>query len=125
VHILFLDESGTPPSPHKIKNRYFVIGGLAIPEGKWSKLRDGLLGLKRRRKLRGEIKWRYFAPDNTEKENPMRDLGLEERNSIREEIYESIIVKERSVRTIACVTCIEAAYRMPSIVDRDDLYKFT
>src|SRR5450631_2381486 len=122
---MFLDESGNCPNRDKIRNKYFVIGGLAVPEGKWLKLRDGLLGMKHRRGLRGEIKWRYFAPNNEEESNPMKGMSPDQRNSIRTEIYESIICKEPSVRTIACVTCIEAAYQMPTIVDRDVLYKFT
>lgn len=64
VHILFIDESGTAPNPKKVKNKYFVIGGIIIPEAKWRKLSDLLQGLKIRRKLRGELKWRYFAIDD-------------------------------------------------------------
>jgi Protein of unknown function (DUF3800) len=46
MHILFVDESGTPPSPDKPKNKYFVIGGVIIPEDHWHTVRDALNGDK-------------------------------------------------------------------------------
>jgi hypothetical protein len=125
VHILFIDESGTPPSPQKLRHKYFVIGGIIVPEEKWHKMRDGILGLKLRRKIVGEIKWRYFAPGNNEAPNPMKDMSKDIRDAIRSEIYEKIICSERSIKTIGCVTCIEAAYDRPTINTRDDLYEHT
>lgn len=122
--MLFLDESGTPPSPGKLRHFYFVIAGVIIPEESWRGLRDALMGMKIRRKLRGEIKWRYFAPENADETNPMRKLPAEERDEIRSEIYK-IICADKAVRSIACVTCIEAAYAMSSINNRDDLYEAT
>ncbi len=56
MHILFMDESGTPAKPEAKGAQYFVVGGLIVPEGKWHTLRDGLLGLKIRHKVRGELK---------------------------------------------------------------------
>jgi hypothetical protein len=64
MHLFFLDESGTPPSPTKQIDRYFVVGGLAIPDGVWHKVRDSFHGMKVRRKLNGVIKWRYFTAQN-------------------------------------------------------------
>lgn len=125
MHILFIDESGTPPSPQKLRHKYFVIGGIIIPEEKWHKMRDGILGLKLRRKILGEIKWRYFAPGNNEASNPMKDMSKDVRDAIRLEIYGKIICSERSIKTMGCVTCIEAAYDRPTINTRDDLYENT
>lgn len=51
MHLLFVDESGTPPSPGKLKNKYFVIGGIIIPEGKWHPLKDEIMGMKLRRRV--------------------------------------------------------------------------
>jgi len=81
--------------------------------------------LKVRRKIRGEIKWRYFAPGNQDENNPMRNMGQHERDSIREEIYTDIICAEKSIKSIACVTCVEAAYAMPTCESRVDLYGYT
>jgi hypothetical protein len=124
VHIFFIDESGTPPSPGKGKDKYFVIGGLVIPDSVWHGIRDLVVGMKIRRGLRGEIKWRYFAPGNHDPANPMLGRAERERNDIREELYQ-IICSVKSVKSIACVTCVESAYKMGSIADRDDLYHFT
>jgi hypothetical protein len=121
MHILFIDESGTPPSPDKPKNKYFVIGGVIIPEDQWHSVRDALMGMKVRRRLRGELKWRYFAPGNDDDANPMRKLSQPERDSVREEIYH-IITNHRSVRFIVCVASVEAAFALPSIQAREDLY---
>jgi len=109
MHILFVDESGTPPSPNNPKNKYFVIGGAIIPEDQWHTVRDALMGMKVRRKLRGELKWRYFAPGNDDDTNPMRKLSQSERDSIREEIYR-MITSHKAVRSIACVASVEAAF---------------
>ena len=125
MHLLFVDESGTPPNLTKRKNNYFVIGGIVVPEGQWHKLRDALKGLKLRYGIRGEVKWRYFSPDNDDERNPMRRMNSTERNAIRDEIFRKIICGERSLRAIACVCCIDAAYEMGSVNNRDDLYEGT
>lgn len=125
MHLLFLDESGTAPGPCKNKHKYFVIAGLAIPEGQWHHLNDSLLGMKTRRGLRGELKWRYFAPGNNENANPMLGLPQAERNTIREEIYTKIIGPSRSIKAIACVCCVEAAYTLSTIKNSADLYAGT
>jgi len=124
MHILFLDESGTAPRPQDERPNYFVVGGIIIPETSWHRLRDGLLGLKIRRGVRGEIKWRYFAPNNTEPLNPMRALPQAERDAIREDIYK-LMASETAVRTLACVSSRQAAYAMASINTQDDVYHAT
>ena len=124
MHILFLDESGTPPPPNKLRDRYFVIGGLVIPDAMWHKVRDLVNGMKIRRKLNGELKWRYFAERNQDDLNPMKSLSQAQRNEIRTELY-GIICSIKSIRSIACVTCIESAYQMPTCKSADDLYHFT
>lgn len=121
MQILFLDESGTPPKPGAAEPRYFVAGGVMIPIGVWQSLRDGLYGLKIRRGLRGELKWRYFAAANDDARNPMRDLDADTRNEIRSELY-ALICKHRAVRAIACVVSAEAAYEMASVNEPADIY---
>jgi hypothetical protein len=74
MHILFVDEAGTPPKPGQQYPRYFVVGGIIVPENVWHRIRDAMLGLKIRRRIRGEFKWRYFSPDNDDQKNPMRKL---------------------------------------------------
>lgn len=56
MHLLFIDESGTPPNPIGQEIQYFVMGGIVIPDEKWIEVRGKLVGLKRRRGYRGELK---------------------------------------------------------------------
>lgn len=124
MRILFADESGTPPQPNKDYPKYFVVGAIIIPEAVWSRMRDALLGLKVRKGIRGEFKWRYFSPDNDQPSNPMRKLSQDERDEIRTEIYR-VITNEKSVRTIASVCSISAAYEIRSVSTPDDIYHLT
>lgn len=124
MHIFFLDESGTPPSPAKLRDKYFVVGGLVIPDGVWGKVRDSLQGMKVRRKLGGELKWRYFAGANVDAANPMRAMTQSERNEIRAEMYQ-IICGTKSIKAMACVCCIKAAYGRPDVTTCDDLHHYT
>jgi hypothetical protein len=124
MKILFLDESGTPPRPDQQTQRYFVIAGAIVPEASWTKLRDALLGMKIRRKIRGELKWRYFAPGNNEAQNPMRALDQGIRDLIRTELYQ-MIASDRSIILIAGVCSIPAAYAMASINDQQGIYNLT
>jgi len=79
------------------------------------------MGIKIRRKIRGEIKWRYFAPNNEEARNPMRGLAQAERDAIREEIYR-LMSSEAGIKTLACVASREGAYAMASINTQEDIY---
>ena len=124
MQFLFVDESGTAPPPSKVRDAHFVIAGISIPDGAWASLRDGVFGMKIRRQLVGELKWRYFAPTNTDPKNPMRHMLPDERDEIRREVY-SIITAHKSVKVIACVAHIESAYKLPHVQDADDLYHNT
>lgn len=121
MHMLFMDESGTPARPGQKLPKYFVVGGIIIPMATWQSLRDGVQGLKIRLKLRGEIKWRYFSPTNDDAHNPMRQLAYEDRNAVRDELYQ-LICAHRSVKTLACVVSCTAAYRMASVNSPQDIY---
>lgn len=124
MQLFFLDESGTPPSPGKLRDKYFVVGGLVIPDGIWSKTHDALHGMKVRRGVFGELKWRYFAPANKDAANPMREMDVATRNEIRTEMYQ-IICSAKSIKAMACVASITASYDLPHIQNCDDLYHFT
>jgi len=125
MQLLFIDESGTPPKPGKAHPGYFVMAGVVIPEYTWSGIRDALLGLKLRRQIRGEIKWRHFAPDNDDATNPMCRLDQNERDAIREEMFGIITKPRNGVTSIAAVCSAEAAYKMPSVDSQEDIYHLT
>jgi hypothetical protein len=124
VHILFVDESGTPPKSPKPDQKYFVMAGLIIPEEVWHDIHAKFEGMKRTFKIYGEIKWRYFAPGNTDEKNPMREMSQALRDMIRARIYQ-IITRHKSVKCIGCVTSISAAFQYPGIQSADDLYHLT
>jgi hypothetical protein len=77
--------------------------------------------MKLRLGLRGELKWRYFAPGNDDAHNPMRKLNQPERDSVRHEVY-AILTRHSAIRSIVCVASVEAAFALPSIQTREDLY---
>lgn len=126
MHILFVDESGTPPKPTAdfSRQKYFVIGGAIVHESAWQRMRDSLLGLKARRKIRGELKWRYFAPGNDDIRNPLRGVSQPDRDAIRTEVFHLINI-DPGITCLACVAHAEAAYRHESIKNTDDLYHAT
>lgn len=121
MHLLFVDESGTPPKPGRQALEYFVIAGLVIPEDRWPGLRDKLVGLKRREKYRGEVKWRYFAPNNQDGANPMKEWEQARKNEFRDSIF-SIITDSKSCRIVACSCEAPTVYGLGNVNDQMDLY---
>jgi len=121
MHLLFVDESGTPPKPDNGRREFFVIAGLVIPEDRWQGMSDKFSGLKIRERYRGEVKWRYFAPNNRDQDNPMLDWSQERRNSFRDSVF-SIISETRSCKIIACISDSIAAYKLGNVNSQGDLY---
>lgn len=80
-----------------------------------------LNGLKIRKKYHGELKWRFFAPDNSDDDNPMLDWDREDKEAFRKDVF-GIITSEKSVRIVAAVCDAEAAYKLPSIKEQQDIY---
>lgn len=121
MHLLFVDESGTPPKASVEAQNYFVIAGLVIPEDRWSGMREKLVGLKRSDGYRGEVKWRFFAPNNENDDNPMRGWDQDRRNSFREKLF-SIIISQRSAKIVAGIAECPTAYTLGNVNDQSDLY---
>ena len=121
MHLLFVDESGTPPKPNGNEQAYFVIAGLVIPEDRWQGMNDKLSGLKLREKYRGEIKWRFFAPNNHDDENPMAEWDQPRRNRFRDDVF-SIITETKSCKIIACSSESLTAYGLGNVNSQEDLY---
>ena len=121
MHLCFIDESGTPAKPTAEKPRFFVIAGLVIPEDKWTAVAARLHGLKTRFQYRGELKWRYFAPQNDDAANPMASWSADQRNNLRNHAF-SVIGSDRSVRIIAGVCEARAAYEIDLVKTQGDIY---
>lgn len=120
MYLLFVDESGTPPKPGTA-NGYFAIAGLVIPEDRWHGMRDKVIGLKRAYGFRGEIKWRYFAPSNTDGDNPMVTWDQERKNEFRKHVFD-IISGTKSCKIVACLSESDSAYALGNVNSQDDLY---
>lgn len=123
MQILFADESGTPPPPGS-KDKYFVLGGVIIPAPKWKEIKCEFDEIKKQNNIKGEIKWRFFAPYNRDEDNSMIHLSKEERNDVRSKMF-SILTSRPSIKIISVITSVKAAYGMHSIKNADDLYHLT
>lgn len=122
MHLLFVDESSTPPKPTATSPKpYFILAGVIIPEGQWTGVAKELTQLKQSYRIRGEIKWRYFGAENRDARNTVRHLDQMKRNAFRHFMY-GILTRRRSVRIIAAVANVRAAYATPYINDEHDLY---
>jgi len=123
MQILFIDESGTAPSPTG-KQPYFIIGGVIIPDTVWRPVKHELDAIKNAYGIHGEIKWRYFSPHNTDAENTMLHLSQDDKDEVRTKIYK-ILTSRRSIKALSVVTSVPAAYAVNNVDDADDLYQFT
>lgn len=122
MQMMFVDESGTPPRKGAANPKYFVLGGLIIPETIWHQVRDDLNQIKGKYGVQGELKWRYFVPANMDPANPMSGLSKDQRDALRLEVFH-MLSRYRSVRIIAVVVDGSRAYSEKKYVNsQDDLY---
>jgi hypothetical protein len=123
MHILFVDESGTPPPLHRVDNApYFVLGGVIVPEDIWSKLAADLTRLKRRFHITGEIKWRYFAPSRPgSRPHSLTHLTAGQKETLRSELYARLCAY-KSIKLICVAVHVQYAYQLSYIESADNLY---
>jgi Protein of unknown function (DUF3800) len=127
MHLLFVDESGTPPKRADIISRpYFVIAGIAMPESIWRPLAEEFQALKQHKKYRivGEIKWRHFGELSKEKVNNVSHLNATERFEFRKDLF-SLITSRSDIKLLACVSHAPSAYANSYVGNEEDLYEFT
>jgi hypothetical protein len=124
MQLLFADESGSPPPTPKPNQKYFVIGGVIIPEHHWHGIARKFAALKAKFKRSGEVKWRYFSPHNDDEQNPILHLSGKERDDVRNQIF-GLITERKSVKLITSVASIEAAFERGYVHDADSLYQMT
>jgi hypothetical protein len=127
MQICFVDESGTPPKKGKVNPRpYFAIAGLFMPMAQWHSVADALIRLKQDPKfrVRGEIKWRYFAAENNDSKNTVSHLSQAVRSEFRLRLFQ-ILKARNSIRIVACVCSVRHAYQQSYVNDEHDLYGYT
>lgn len=125
MHILFVDESGSPPESNKAHTQpYFVLGAIVIPEDVWAKVASDLARLKKQHRIEGEIKWRYFAPDRGGQSHSLTHLNADQRELLRTQLYE-VIKHYKSIRLICVVTNTVKAYELEYINSADDIYWYS
>ncbi len=121
MHLLFIDESGGLTPLGKKGPKYFVLGGLIIPEEIWPKLSNDLKKIKTAYQVSGEIKWRYFIAGNRNPENSLYHLEAEMRDSMRIALF-SALSKYKSIRIISIISDVQESYSDPAIQNEDGLY---
>lgn len=123
MQILFIDESGTPPPVDKVQTSpLFVLGGAIIPDEFWHRVKADLEAVKREFEVTGEIKWRFFSPDNR-KQHSMSHLNAAQKEALRSKLF-GILVRYKSLKTMSVIVDAAAAYALPYINSPDDLYWF-
>jgi hypothetical protein len=95
-------------------------------EAQWHGIASEVNALKARPEfsVKGEIKWRYFGPKNTDPENSVSHLDQAAKDEFRRRLY-AIITRRKSLTIVACVADAVCAYGKGYVADADDLYKFT
>lgn len=123
MHILFVDESGTPPPPEKASDTpLFVLGGISIPEHIWPTIANELAELKRDAGIEDEIKWRHFAPQPAgAKPNGLAHLDATKKELIRNQLY-ALISRYPAVKLIGVTVNVGMAYQREWITNADQLY---
>lgn len=118
----FIDESNTPPRPDRqIRTPYLIIAGVIINSAQWKAISKEFDELKKKHRVAGEIKWRFFSPHNTDPDNGLHGKTQEQKDAFRSAIFE-IIAKRKSIKVLYTVCRIDKAYEKPWINSQDDLY---
>lgn len=121
MQILFIDESGTPPPIDRVDTSpYFVLGGIVIPDEFWHRVKADLEAAKRDFGVKGEIKWRFFSPDNR-KVHSLSHLDAAAKEALRTRLF-GIIVRYKSIKTMGVIVDTAAAYALPYVTSPDELY---
>lgn len=61
MYMLFVDESGTLPTPAKAVGSYLTIAGVIIPESAWHGIASEFAKIRRSYCIAGEVQWKFFS----------------------------------------------------------------
>lgn len=94
-------------------------------ESQWHGIAKEIQQLRNKKEfqINGEIKWRYFGPDNSDKDNSVAHLDQPARDKFRQSCFE-IITRRKSVKIIACAVDALAAYKLNYVRTPDDIYHY-
>jgi hypothetical protein len=95
MYLLFLDESGTPPTKFKAEGNYFVLGGVAIHAYSLKRIEFKFHSLLNKYKVTGEIKWKFFGSSPHKKEDSLAFLSQNLKDQLRLELFE--LISEHSI----------------------------
>lgn len=124
MQLLFIDESGTPPTAQTAAEvGFFVLGGVVIPEEVWIKLAADLKRIKAAYQVQGEIKWRHFARDKGGKPTPLSHLDVAGKEGLRSELYKSLTAY-KAVKIVSVVANAAKCYERGYIKRPEDIYWF-
>ena len=121
MQMLFVDESGTPAPPDRIDTSpIFVLGGAIIPDEFWHRVKADLDRIKTKYRISGEVKWRFFAPDNR-KLHSMSHLDAAAKEALRSDLLD-VLCRYKSIRAMSVIVDAARAYAFTDIKTPDDLY---
>ncbi|MBQ0716684.1 MAG: DUF3800 domain-containing protein [Sulfitobacter litoralis] len=123
MRFCFVDESGTPPNKPNARRPYFTLGAAIVDASDWRKCNKKIHGYKVRNHIFGELKWRFFAPHNRDKDNPLLDVSASDRKALSLEF--AALIGSLPLQLIVCVTDVEAAFTYNSVNNQQELYYFT
>lgn len=126
MEILFIDESKPPTDRDKINssNKLFVLSGLIIPDYSWKEINNTFNSFLNLFKVKGEIKWRYFAPQNKDKGNPLLHLTQTEKNGLRTAMLK-MLGKRTDIKVISVICDLEKAYANTYYINnKTDVYDY-
>lgn len=125
MYLCFVDESGHVPSKARAEIvGNFVIAALMVPESQWQGIASEFASAKRRFKVEGEIKWRYFGPNNDEKGNSVAHLEMAERHKFRNALL-ATITSRKSCRIVATRAKLKEAWELGYVETKRDIYHYT
>lgn len=125
MYLCFIDESGHVPSQRRARSvPNFIIAAMMVPEAQWPEMASEFNRAIREKRVEGEIKWRYFGPENDDRDNPMLHLSFEKRCQLRKKLL-TIVTKRRSIRIVATRTRVAEAWSLRYIETKRDIYHYT
>lgn len=123
MYFCFIDESGSIPKIEQTEGAYFTFGAVIVNCEQWHEIDNILKTFKKENDIgQKEIKWTWFAPQNTSEKNPFKDKTPEEKKELS--IKFSHLIATMPITIVCCITDLNAAVKYKRIKTQPDLYNF-